>query len=148
MPDKLFCYGTLYFPAVMRRVCGRLPSAQAASLDDHACYALTGRVYPGMVPQQGASVSGIVYSGLGRAQLARLDAYEGDEYLRRRVRVRTAAGVEQRVWTYVLRPRYYYLLTRSDWSPSRFASGQLKLYLYGNHNKLDGRHGRDPTQSA
>ena len=34
---RLFCYGTLMFPEVMRRLTGREFDAVAASLEDYGC---------------------------------------------------------------------------------------------------------------
>ncbi|MBI1424949.1 MAG: gamma-glutamylcyclotransferase [Gammaproteobacteria bacterium] len=148
MPSHLFCYGTLCLPEVMRRVIGEVPASATAELADFASYALAGRVYPGIVPQNGARVSGLMYYALGRAQFAKLDAYEGAEY--QRVRVWVSAAQERRiqVWTYVLAPRYYHRLTTKGWSLARFEREHLSQYLHRNQNKLDGLHGRDTVQRA
>ena len=134
MAHKLFCYGTLCIPEVMRRVCGRLPAAQTASLSGYAVVALTDRVYPGLVPAPAARVDGLLYHGLSRAQLSRLDAYEGGEYRRCLVRVDTPTHRGLRVWTYVLHPRYHYLATRRNWSLDQFIRDELALYLNRHHN--------------
>jgi gamma-glutamylcyclotransferase (GGCT)/AIG2-like uncharacterized protein YtfP len=148
MSDQLFCYGTLCIADIMRRVSGSLPPSAPACLVNYACYALAGLVYPGIIFQKGAGVEGVVYQSLSRAQLAKLDAYEGAQY--RRVRVWVTARNDQRVqaWTYVLQPRYYHRLTDRRWSLEQFRREQLPVYLYHSHNKLYGLHGRDPNQSA
>jgi gamma-glutamylcyclotransferase (GGCT)/AIG2-like uncharacterized protein YtfP len=148
MTDQLFCYGTLCVPDIMRRVSGSLPASVASTLLNYACYELTGLDYPGIVPEKEARVSGVLYQGLSRAQLVKLDAYEGEQY--RRVRVWISTEQEQRVqaWTYELQPRYYRRLTSRAWSLERFRRDQLPLYLHHSHNKLYGLHGRDPNQSA
>jgi len=148
MAHKLFCYGTLCIPVVMRQVCGRLPAAQAASLAGYTAVALKDRVYPGLLPDPAAGVGGVLYGGLSRAQLARLDAYEGEEYHRCLVRVCMPDGRLQRVWTYLLQPRYYYLATRRGWSLDHFIRDELALYLHRHHYKLVGQHGRNPIQST
>jgi gamma-glutamylcyclotransferase (GGCT)/AIG2-like uncharacterized protein YtfP len=148
MAHKLFCYGTLCIPGIMRQVCGRQPVAQSARLTGYAAVTLTDRVYPGLLPDPAAEADGIIYSGLSRAQLSRLDAYEGEEYRRCLVRVCTAAGHPQRVWTYLLQPRYHYLATRRGWSLEHFIRDELALYLHSHHNKLAGQHGRNPNQST
>lgn len=147
MHNHLFCYGTLCIPGVMRRVSGVIPEACPAVLADYACYALEGLVYPGIVPKKGTQVSGVLYLGLSRAQLIRLDAYEGDQYLRRRVKV--ASDHEHRVqaWTYVLHPRYYHRLSATGWSLEQFRREQLQTYISNSHNKISGLHGRDTNQS-
>lgn len=134
-PDRLFCYGTLRIPAIMRRVSGTLPAARSASLPDYGCYALAGLAYPGIVPEPGAYVGGVLYAGLGRAQIARLDAYEGEQYRRLRVWLELGGGLRLQAWTYVLHPRYYHRRSKRLWSLAQFRREQLKLYLANSHNK-------------
>lgn len=148
MPERLFCYGTLCIPEIMRRVSGGLPAATSAVLDDHACYALAGLAYPGILPEKGARVSRVLYQGLSRAQLTRLDAYEGAQYLRRRVWVTTDSGQTVQAWTYLLHPRYYRRLSQASWSLEQFRREHLQVYLSHSHNKIYGLHGRDTNQST
>ena len=148
MPDQLFCYGTLCVPDIMRRVTGALPRSTPSSLVDYACYELAGLVYPGIVPRRGDRVSGLLYRGLSRAQLTKLDAYEGEQYRRERVWVTTVTGQSVQVWTYTLQPRYYHRLTGRHWSLEQFRRERLPIYLHHSHNKLLGLHGRDPNQST
>lgn len=129
MADPLFCYGTLCIPAVMRQVIGRVPESISCSLLGYACYSLTGLVYPGIVPEKGARVSGVLYQGLNRAQLTKLDAYEGEQYRRQRVRVDVAQGQAEQAWTYTLQPRYYHRIAGKGWSLEQFRREQLAQYL-------------------
>ncbi len=148
MPDQLFCYGTLCVPDIMRRVSGSLPVGIQSWLLNYACYGLTGLDYPGILPVKGAQVSGLLYQGLSRAQLAKLDAYEGEQYRRVRLWVNPEQGQCTQAWTYVLQPRCYHRLTGKAWSLERFRREQLPLYLHRSNNKLYGLHGRDTNQSA
>ena len=143
MRNQLFCYGTLCIAEIMRRVSGAVPAACAAVLPDYACHALEGLAYPGIIPHKGEQVSGVLYTGLSRPQLARLDAYEGEQYLRRRVWVIREDGQRAQVWTYVLQPRYYHRLSSANWSLEQFKRDQLQLYLSHSYNKIYGMHGRD-----
>lgn len=147
-PDRLFCYGTLCIPVIMHRVSGMLPVSQPATLPGYACYALSGLSYPGIVPEPAARVTGVLYRGLGRAQWARLDAYEGAQY--RRIPVWVDIGARQRwqAWTYVLQPRYYHRRSQRHWSLAQFRREQLHLYLADIHHTRYGSHGRDTHQSA
>ena len=148
VPNQLFCYGTLCVADIMRRVIGALPVSAPATLTNYACYALVGLAYPGIVPKKGATVKGLLYQGLSRAQLARLDAYEGVQYRRIRVWVAVGNGKRVQTWTYVLQPRYYHRLTDANWSVEQFSREQLSQYLHHSHNQLGGLHGRESTQST
>lgn len=132
-PDRLFCYGTLCLPAIMRSVSGCLPPASAATLPGYARYCLSGCDYPAIAPLPGAQVAGVLYHGLGRAQWARLDRYEGHEYQRRRVWLESDTGQRLWAWTYVLRPRFYHRRVRQGWSLAQFRREKLYLYLANRH---------------
>lgn len=148
MSEHLFCYGTLCFADIMRRVSGALPRSTPGMLLDYACYGLAGLPYPGIVPQCGNRVNGVLYQGLSRAQFAKLDAYEGAQYRRIRVWIRSGQDQRVRAWTYVLQPRYYHRLSGQAWSLEQFRVEQLARYLYHSQNKMYGLHGRDTNQSA
>jgi hypothetical protein len=47
---------------------------------DHERHRVLGVDYPGVVPRQGKSVRGTLVQNLTRADVARLDAFEGDVY--------------------------------------------------------------------
>ncbi len=126
---RLFCYGTLQFPACFRQVTGRSLSGQPAVLEDHACYTVTGQVFPGICAEPGAVTPGIVYSGIGRPMLRKLDAYESDFYERRRVQVRVSAGSMVPAWVYSIRPRYRNCLSRDKWDRETFRVNHLQHYL-------------------
>ena len=66
------------------------------------------------VPSPQAAVEGRLVEGLGFADLARLDRYEGDEYRRRLLRVSTARG-PRHAWVYLPRPGVP--VSRRPWSP-------------------------------
>lgn len=126
---RLFCYGTLQFPAVLNEVTGLWLDAEPAVLDDHACYAVRGEVFPGILAQRGATTEGVVYTGLGAVHLRKLDVFEGELYERRRVCISNAAGKLLQVWTYVVAPRYHRLLTREPWNREVFETQHLRHFV-------------------
>ena len=128
---RLFCYGTLQFPQLMARICGIRPRARPAVLDGYGCYTLEGAAYPGIRPEPGAQTRGVVYDGIDATRLARLDRFEGDEYRRARVQVRTSAARHQPAWVYVLRPEHLACLSDAPWDPDRFARDHLAAWLRG-----------------
>lgn len=78
----LAVYGTLLDADVRRLVLGRC-SGHAAVLHGWERVYVAGEVYPGIRQRQGASVSVMVFQGLDRSALARADAFEGREYVRK-----------------------------------------------------------------
>lgn len=81
----LFVYGTLRDQDVLALVLGReiaagaLASAQAPGF---RAVDYPGRVYPALVEAPGDAAPGLLVTGLNATDLARLDAFEGDEYRR------------------------------------------------------------------
>jgi len=122
----LFCYGTLEIPAVMLAVSGRLPASQPAELPGYRRGIIPGRAYPGIEPADDR-VTGTLYRHPGAGALARIDRFEGAEYLRVRVTVATAHG-KQRAWAYL--PKHARgRVGREPWDPNRFERQELTRYL-------------------
>ncbi|SNS11625.1 Uncharacterized conserved protein YtfP, gamma-glutamylcyclotransferase (GGCT)/AIG2-like family [Noviherbaspirillum humi] len=118
MSLAIFTYGSLMFDPVWRRVVrGRYASA-AAVLADHARYAVRDETYPGVVPQAGASVAGLLYFDVSADDVAALDAFEGNAYRRDQVTVTTADGKTYSAATYLFLNGAD--LTGDPWLPEAF----------------------------
>ncbi|MFN5744907.1 MAG: gamma-glutamylcyclotransferase family protein [Methylococcaceae bacterium] len=128
---SVFTYGTLQLPSVMSAVIGRCPVAGQASLNGYARYRLLNYSYPGLRREAGAVTSGVLYSGLDPAELARLDAFEDTFYRRESLAVTTAAGLTVAAWVYVVPPQYYSLLDDQPWCLTHFQSHALAGFLEG-----------------
>ena len=113
----------------MAAVAGRSFTAAPATLHNYTRRRLRGRVYPGIRKAAHQAVQGYLYHGLDRHALARLDAFEGEEYRRVRVKVMDAVGKRHSAYTYVIRARETRLLMQQDWDPELFVKDDLKLYL-------------------
>lgn len=91
---RLFAYGTLRDPDVLRAVLGRVPATDAgARMHGHVALTVVGDSYPILVPRAGAVTPGSILAGLGAADWLALDRYEGPGYRRLPVRVSTADGM-------------------------------------------------------
>ncbi|MFM8928779.1 MAG: gamma-glutamylcyclotransferase family protein [Betaproteobacteria bacterium] len=141
-----FAYGSLMWPDIMTRVCGREVSAlqhTQAWLHGHARHPVRGQDYPGLVPQSGAqALQGVLYTGLTPQDFQRLDAFEGQEYERVPVEVvlehpattdglapaGAAPAARQKTWVYRYRPEFEHRLEPGDWSPQAFeAQGKARF---------------------
>ena len=111
----VFTYGSLMFPEVWLRVTGQPGVALAARLDGYARYAVSGVSYPGIVAELG-SVAGVLYLDVTPEALARLDRFEGNEYLRREVVVTYENDIQLVAQAYVWRER----LAGEAWNPDVF----------------------------
>ena len=78
---SLFVYGTLLNDELVRELTGRVFLKRPATLDGFERVEPPGD-YPYITRKPGASVGGCLLDGVDAASLARLDAYEGDGYVR------------------------------------------------------------------
>ena len=141
---NVFTYGSLMYPQVWDRVVrGRYRSA-AATLAGFSRRALIDASYPAAVPDPGGRISGRIYFDVDADDLARLDAFEADEYRRDEVEVEVEAEAEAEAGTgtgvgtpprarEATRPAraqlYVYLvasrLAPNDWDAARFEREHL-----------------------
>lgn len=129
MSVALFAYGTLMFAQVRRLHSRRVLAAEPATLAGHARHALRGASYPGIVPDAGGVVRGLLVRGVSPALLAKLDRWEGAEYQRRPVRVALASGEAVPAFAYVLAPRARARALPRDWDAAAFARRELARWL-------------------
>jgi gamma-glutamylcyclotransferase (GGCT)/AIG2-like uncharacterized protein YtfP len=126
---RLFSYGTLQFPEVLQAVTGCHLEGEKAMLDDYASYLVRGKTYPGITLERGASVEGVVYTGIGEAHFKKLDRFEGELYERARVCVTDTEGNPLQAWTYVIRDAMRDQLTRTPWNKEDFEVEHLPAFL-------------------
>jgi len=117
---NLFTYGTLMCEDIMQQVAGCLPARLPATLRGYQRRAVRDAHYPGLVVCAAGRVEGVLYRELPGFAWPRLDDFEGDMYLRRRVRVALADGATLAAETYVVRPRFVARLAQGDWSLAEF----------------------------
>ena len=126
MIDRLFTYGTLEIPSVMRIVLGRDLEGEPAVLYGYARFLVRGECHPGIVERERASVSGTVYRGVDPAMFLRLDRYEGEEYRKRMVEVVSSTGVPQSAYTYTCLAG---MLSDAPWDRDVFIRDHLQDFL-------------------
>ncbi len=124
----IFTYGSLMCIDIMERVAGCSADNCPATLRDYSRSKVLNEEYPGILPQEKAVVSGIVYHNLPPEAVKRLDLFEGDLYERLPVTVEQETGESITAFAYVIRPEYRHLLTGKEWSFEEFlASGKKKF---------------------
>jgi gamma-glutamylcyclotransferase (GGCT)/AIG2-like uncharacterized protein YtfP len=101
--DQLFAYGTLMHAPLTTQVIGRMPESRVARLNGYARYRIRGLWYPGIVPAENMQVAGCLFSGLDQGDLALLDRYESDRYVRSSV-MAELDGRDTPCFAYVIRP--------------------------------------------
>ncbi|MDJ0892035.1 MAG: gamma-glutamylcyclotransferase family protein [Gammaproteobacteria bacterium] len=129
MDLNVFTYGTLMDPQVMRAVTARKFPRQPAVLPGFARYRIRGEVYPGLAPVEGAATTGILYRGLARGAIRKLDAFEGSLYQRIPVAVRLSSGERVDALTYVVVPSSRYRLSEQDWTLDELSPRQMRQFM-------------------
>lgn len=136
MNRKLFCYGTLLNPKILQHFIGKPLKKEPATLLGYARYQLKGRCFPGIKADPAASVEGMVVSGLSLPTLRSLDDYEGMLYWRRQVKIATPSGRTEIAYSYVIRPRFFWLFTRQPWNLQQFEQEAFSRYFRRLKNDL------------
>jgi len=119
----LFAYGTLRVDAVLRALLGRVPDSRQDTLTGWRVARLTGRVYPGLVPDPAGSATGRLLTGLGAEEWELLDRYEGEEYERRPVLLASGTSALVYVWTGAAET--------AEWPLEEFIATHLPAYVDG-----------------
>lgn len=119
---SLFTYGSLEFAEIMEIVTGRPCAGRPARLDGYARRTLPGFIYPGITRAPGESTPGTLYRDLAAADLAVLDAFEGDAYDRIETEVHTAEGRTVRALVYVAPGLAADLHSAPAWEPTEFVA--------------------------
>lgn len=120
--ETIFTYGSLMCADIMSAVTGLTVVGVSATLHGYRRYAVVGEHYPGAVVENDRSVEGVLYTGLSSAALNRLDAFEGDCYLRKPVTVVSEGGRLIEAQCYVWHDAFIAQLAPWDWSFSHFLS--------------------------
>jgi gamma-glutamylcyclotransferase (GGCT)/AIG2-like uncharacterized protein YtfP len=98
-PHTAFFYGTLMAPKVLHRVChgptvplsttgNNAIAVRPALLKSYRRHRVLAADYPAIIPHESSTVRGTLVEGLTDGDIWRLDIFEGDEYERRKVKVR------------------------------------------------------------
>jgi gamma-glutamylcyclotransferase (GGCT)/AIG2-like uncharacterized protein YtfP len=129
-PEKIhiFTYGSLMIPAVMHSVTGCDFASVSASLWDYGRYRVKGEYYPGIVSEKGALIEGVLYLSVDPGSVKRLDAFEGDWYVRTPVKIRISAGQIVPGETYVFKEEHRHLLSSEGWDIKTFESKYLQTF--------------------
>ena len=84
----VFAYGSLQKESVMRHVVDRIPPARAGVLAGFARRRIVDLDFPGIAENGAESVDGHVFGPLTDEEMARMDEYEADFYVRKTVKVK------------------------------------------------------------
>lgn len=117
---NIFTYGSLMVQSIFIAVTGRQVNSQRATLSGYARYCVKQELYPGIIEASGSMTDGMVYFDVDDFSLEKLDAFEGDYYVRTPVRVSLDNHEVIRAETYVVKPDYRHVLSAREWDFKEF----------------------------
>ena len=126
---SVFTYGTLEIPEVMAAVTGKDFESIDALASGFQRFLLRGRIYPGMIEVPNGRASGRLYFGVGHQELALLDQFEDDIYVRKVIAVTTGDGGEFQTFAYIIESANRDALTETPWNREDFVAKHLPGYL-------------------
>jgi gamma-glutamylcyclotransferase (GGCT)/AIG2-like uncharacterized protein YtfP len=129
MSDTLFVYGTLQFPEVMEAVTGLVLPWIKAEAPGFAQFRLTDRIYPGLVPRDGALTQGRVYTNLSLQTWNLLDRFEDPIYQRSLLEVALSDGRKMTSHAYVIPFAQQHRLSSELWQMDWFRKAHLDGYV-------------------
>lgn len=128
-------------PQVLKVLIGRVPDLlEPATLSNYSRHPVKGQVFPGMIPCRSrinndnsqmispSSTNGMLLQGLSEDELRVLDWFEGDEYVRREVKV-TCNGISYDTQCYVWSNPTSELDLTKEWDYTAFLETKLDWYL-------------------
>ncbi|PLX43011.1 MAG: gamma-glutamylcyclotransferase [Deltaproteobacteria bacterium] len=124
----LFVYGTLIFPEVVRALLGALPEATPAVANGFSARTLSGRIYPGLLKEEGESAKGVLYQGLDSQMMEVLDRFEGEEYTLSIISVQCGEE-EVDALVYLLSAPFAHLINKERWDLMAFKRDHLSRYV-------------------
>jgi gamma-glutamylcyclotransferase (GGCT)/AIG2-like uncharacterized protein YtfP len=119
---NVFTYGSLMYADIVNRIVRNRYTCAEAEIGGFKRSQIQGDVYPVVRPCRHAkNLRGVLYFNINRADLLRLDRFEGLQYQRQKVKA-TLLATNQRISSqlYVLKPRYRHLASQREWKPSQF----------------------------
>jgi len=128
MTKDYFAYGTLMCEDIMLAVTGHSFSRTPGSLRGYRRRSVKDELYPGIFPERGGVVKGIVYRDLPDATWALLDTFEGEMYQRKIVSVNLADSVSIEACTFVVKPEFENRLDASEWDFEKFLRSGKKTF--------------------
>lgn len=128
--QHVFTYGSLMFEPVWSRVVHGGYASRPATLRGFQRLAVKGEEYPVAVPASPHSgISGVLYLDVQAGDIARLDAFEGEYYVRQKQPVTTETGEILTAGVYILKNRYRQIAANSAWDAEAFAAHGIQRFL-------------------
>lgn len=128
--QNIFTYGSLMFDPVWTRVVRGCYQSCPATLTGYQRLAVKGEEYPVAIPASPEHrIRGVLYLGVTPQDVAKLDDFEGEYYIRLNTPVITDAGEIPDADVYILRPQYRHIAAPEEWDAEHFRTIGIKAFM-------------------
>ncbi len=128
--QNIFTYGSLMFNPVWSRVVNGYYQSLTATLHGYQRLAVKGEEYPVALPASPEhSIPGVLYLGVNPQDVAKLDDFEGEYYIRLNTPVTAGTGELLNADTYILRPQYKHIAAPTEWDAEHFRTIGIKTFM-------------------
>lgn len=123
----------------MKCVSGIEPEKRRGIVRGYTRLRVLGQHYPGVIPQEGSSVHGIVYHDISSGGWERLDRFEGEMYFRQLVAVEFEDGSGTDAYIYEVKKDHRNQLAATGWSFEEFLQKGKKTFVdsYRGYGEID-----------
>ncbi len=124
--EQLFIYGTLLFPAVLKKVTGKTFNSVPAVLPGFIRCSIKNCEYPAVIKNSNSKVSGMLLQNVDKKSMKKIADFEGSEYKISQVTVlkgKQKILANAFVWQGELE-----LLEQKEWNKKEFELNFLKYY--------------------
>lgn len=126
----LFTYGSLMFDAVWQRVVTGYYENHPATLSGFVRKCVKNEPYPVVFRENtGNSIDGVLYLNIMPKDLALLDEFEGEYYVREPITVHLPDGSSLAAEVYMLKDQFRHIATDHDWDAEMFERYGLHTFL-------------------
>lgn len=125
--QNLFVYGTLRSSEIVEKLTGKTFETNDAVLEGYKMYCVKDCDYPAVISEKGAETKGKILLNVDEQAQKILSVFEGDEYVKRKVKVACNNKYEDAI-TFVW-AKELYILENRDWDFEEFQKNRLKFYL-------------------
>ena len=127
---NVFTYGSLMFEEVWSRLISSDYKKASATLHGFIRTAVIDETYPVIsIGKASDFVNGVVYFDVKKNDIARLDDFEGDYYIRKNLPVQLSDGAEFEAQTYILNKEFSHIVSSEDWDPDHFKKCTMPRFI-------------------
>jgi len=130
--NNVYVYGTLMFDSVLNRIINGNPKKIIANAKGFKRLKVKNEDYPGLIRCKDIGsesfVNGVLLLDVSEEDIARLDSFEADCYLRESIDVHDEGGNLLTAYAYIVRQEFEHTLSDEEWDAEEFNSNGIERF--------------------